>query len=379
MLMDKDLAGASGPRVFADFGKIWLDSRVDLKPTTRACYRSMLNLVNREFGETEPRAVTYLQVVSWISRLAGRDVSASEVRQAHQILNQVMEFAKRLGALGENPAAGVPLPAVVRHARHRYLTILELESLALEIGWWRLGDQPAFPPECAKSTPDFGGQGKFLRRKGRGGYLTQRKTRAGEILRLGKSRGRACGVTSVNYLEILVRLLGYTGLRIGEVLALTPAVIDLERRVLRVERAVSEVSGRQVFGTPKSGRTRAVPVPDFLVRELRELCRVRGGGESFLFATKHGNPLRASNLRLHFDLAAIAIGQSGLHIHDLRHTAATLAVSAGANVKAVQQMLGHSSAALTLDVYADLFEPDLDNIAGALSRMRRAALRRAAA
>ncbi len=52
--------------------------------------------------------------------------------------------------------------------------------------------------------------------------------------------------------------------------------------------------------------------------------------------------------------------------HGLRHTAASLAVSAGANVKAVQRMLGHASAAMTLDVYADLFEDDLDVVAGRL-------------
>ena len=49
--------------------------------------------------------------------------------------------------------------------------------------------------------------------------------------------------------------------------------------------------------------------------------------------------------------------------HDLRHTAASLAVSAGANVKAVQRMLGHAKASMTLDVYADLFDDDLDSVA----------------
>ena len=49
--------------------------------------------------------------------------------------------------------------------------------------------------------------------------------------------------------------------------------------------------------------------------------------------------------------------------HDLRHTAASLAVSAGANVKAVQRMLGHKSAAMTLDTYADLFDDDLADVA----------------
>ncbi len=52
--------------------------------------------------------------------------------------------------------------------------------------------------------------------------------------------------------------------------------------------------------------------------------------------------------------------------HDLRHTAASLAVSAGANVKAVQRMLGHAMASMTLDVYADLFDEDLDSVAANL-------------
>ena len=53
--------------------------------------------------------------------------------------------------------------------------------------------------------------------------------------------------------------------------------------------------------------------------------------------------------------------------HDLRHTAASLAISAGANVKAVQRMLGHASASMTLDTYADLFDDDLDAVAVALN------------
>lgn len=56
-------------------------------------------------------------------------------------------------------------------------------------------------------------------------------------------------------------------------------------------------------------------------------------------------------------------GLEHLTLHDLRHTAASLAVSSGAHVKVVQKMLGHKSAAMTLDTYADLFDGDLDDIA----------------
>ena len=56
-------------------------------------------------------------------------------------------------------------------------------------------------------------------------------------------------------------------------------------------------------------------------------------------------------------------GLAGVTPHDLRHTAASLAIAAGANVKAVQRMLGHASASMTLDVYAALFGDDLDAVA----------------
>ena len=73
-------------------------------------------------------------------------------------------------------------------------------------------------------------------------------------------------------------------------------------------------------------------------------------------------------------LPGATIGLKGLHPHELRHTAASLAVSSGANVKAVQHMLGHARASMTLDVYADLFPDDLDSVAEALDEARRNSL-----
>ncbi len=71
-----------------------------------------------------------------------------------------------------------------------------------------------------------------------------------------------------------------------------------------------------------------------------------------------------------FDKAVTASGVPRTTPHDLRHTAASLAVSAGANVKAVQKMLGHASAAMTLDIYADPFDDDLEAVATALDEAR---------
>ena len=60
---------------------------------------------------------------------------------------------------------------------------------------------------------------------------------------------------------------------------------------------------------------------------------------------------------------------AGLTYHDLRHTAASLMVRSGANVKAIQNQLGHASAAMTLDVYADLFDDDLDEVGAAMDAL----------
>lgn len=60
--------------------------------------------------------------------------------------------------------------------------------------------------------------------------------------------------------------------------------------------------------------------------------------------------------------------------HDLRHSAASFAVSAGASVKGVQNMLGYWSAAMTLDVYSDLFDTDVDDVAERIDAVRRARL-----
>ena len=96
--------------------------------------------------------------------------------------------------------------------------------------------------------------------------------------------------------------------------------------------------------------------------------------DDLVFTSPDGHVLRNTNFRRRvFDPAARQAGVPGLTPHELRHTAASLAVAAGANIKAVQQMLGHASAAMTLDVYAGLFADDLDAVA---ERLDEAVMRR---
>lgn len=150
--------------------------------------------------------------------------------------------------------------------------------------------------------------------------------------------------------------------------------LDMTRRRIDVAEAVSPARGQLVWSTPKSHSSRSVPFPAFLASALIDRCAGRLRDE-LVFVGPDGGVLRSGNFRRRQFAAAVALMQERdpsfpyIAPHDLRHTAASLAVSAGANVKAVQRMLGHASAAMTLDVYADLFDDDLDAVAVALDHI----------
>jgi integrase len=169
--------------------------------------------------------------------------------------------------------------------------------------------------------------------------------------------------------EPLVLLLAYTGLRWGEAVGLRIGDLDLLRRRVTVTCNAVQVGDAIFVGTPKGHKQRTVPLPEFLLPYLVRQCRGRGRDE-LLFPGSDGKHLRRSGGLYWFDRAVKASGVPRTTPHGLRHTAASLAVSAGANVKAVQRMLGHASATMTLDVYADLFDDDLEAVAVALDRSR---------
>lgn len=164
----------------------------------------------------------------------------------------------------------------------------------------------------------------------------------------------------------VISFLAYTGLRWGEMAALRTQHVDLERRRVQVVQSVTEVSGRLVWGTPKTHERRTVPLPRFLADEVAKELVDKAEGD-LVFTAQKGGVLRVRNFRRAvFDRAVTELGFDGFHPHELRHTAASLAIAAGADVKLVQQMLGHKTATLTLDLYGHLFPDRLDDIADRL-------------
>jgi site-specific recombinase XerD len=95
------------------------------------------------------------------------------------------------------------------------------------------------------------------------------------------------------------------------------------------------------------------------------------GTDDRLFTSRDGAVLRNGNFRRDvFDGAARSVDLAGSTPHELKHTAASLAITAGASVKAVQRMLGHASETLTLDRYGHLFGDELDSVAERLDQHR---------
>lgn len=173
----------------------------------------------------------------------------------------------------------------------------------------------------------------------------------------------------------LVLMLAYTGLRWGEATGLRIKHLDMARRRVRVQENAVNVGGRIVVGTPKSHEARSVPFPAFLDAPLALQCAGKNY-ENLIFGNGLVHQPHPDGRRGWF-VSAVAKAQlvdktlPRVTIHDLRHTAASLAVSSGANVRAVQRMLGHASAAMTLDTYADLFDDDLDAVSVALDNAKR--------
>jgi integrase len=174
--------------------------------------------------------------------------------------------------------------------------------------------------------------------------------------------------------RLVVLWLAYTGCRFGEMAALRVGRLALMRRRAVIAESVTVVGGAQVWGTPKGHERREVPIPRFLIDELA--AHVAGkGSDDLVFTGVKGGALRAQVFqRSVLKPAAERLGLAGLHPHELRHTAASLAIASGANVKVVQQMLGHKSATMTLDLYGHLFGDQLDEVADRLDAAARSAV-----
>jgi integrase len=308
-----------------EWAEIWLSAQAHLKATTRERYAGILREhIVPAWGSVRLANVSHADVQAWVSDLATSRRSPSTVRKIHRVLSLILDLAVRDGRLSRNVAEKINLPRPVR-SEQRYLTIEQVEQLANECG---------YPSAFSKHRP----------------YAE-----------------RECETY-----RLLVLFLAYTGVRFGEMAALKVGRLDLPRRRAVIAESVTVVQGKGfVWSAPKTHTRREVPLPAFLAEQLGSLVEGKAREDLVFPSVRSGGPVRATHFRRgHFDAAAKAVGLPGLHPHELRHTAASLAIASGADIKVVQQMLGHSSATMTLDTYGHLFDDRLDEVSNALDRAR---------
>lgn len=113
-----------------------------------------------------------------------------------------------------------------------------------------------------------------------------------------------------------------------------------------------------------TNRVRHVPVPEPVSERLPDELPTEPN--ALVFPSYRGGHLPIEEYRRAFDKGCKAVGIADLVPHGLRHTTASLAISAGANVKVVQRLLGHATAAMTLDRHGHLLSDDLAGVAGLL-------------
>jgi integrase len=300
---------------FGDFAAKWLASTVHLKPSTQVSYEGLLRLHILPWFKKAPLGrIERTHIQQWISELIGRGVGPGTVRNAYRVVARILQEAENARMIARNPARRIPLPKSTREEMH-FLSAEEIGLLADAIN----------------------------------------------------PRHRALILTA-----------GFTGLRWGELAGLRGEHLDLLRGTVDVREALTEAGNGVVRVVPtKTGQRRTVPLPRFLCKVLTEQLAKYPGPDGLVFSSTEGGPLRRNNFYTrHFKPA---LRQAGLdekvRFHDLRHSAASIAIAMGANVKQVQQMLGHTSATVTLDTYSHVFPSLAEQLRKGLDEVYREAVK----
>jgi integrase len=178
--------------------------------------------------------------------------------------------------------------------------------------------------------------------------------------------------------EALYVLAVHTGMRQGELLGLKWRDVDLENATLSVRRTLTKSRGRLLVGEPKTNNSRrTIRLTEPAVRALREhLDRQMEGmqrlgdlyqDEGLVFASEVGTLINPSNLRKRsFARLLKRAGLPKIRFHDLRHTCATLLFGRGIHPKNVQELLGHTNIAITLNIYSHVIPGMGDQTARAM-------------
>ena len=151
---------------------------------------------------------------------------------------------------------------------------------------------------------------------------------------------------------ICFEVLYWTGMREGELLALSPTDIDLDNKLISINRTYQRIEGKDVFTSPKTRKSkRKIPIPDFLCQELSDYIQSR----YMLDADERLFPITKSYLSHEMIRGCKNTGVKKIRIHDIRHSHASLLINQGCDALMLADRLGHEKVSTTLNTYSHLF------------------------
>jgi integrase len=287
----------------------WLASRATVKRRTLESDQGVWrNYIAPRWRHRPVASITTAEVSTWMGELMARGLARSTVTRALATLRSLLAFAVADGRITVNAAAMAKAPTGGQAAREgQMLNLSELAALATA---------------CHGPYAD------------------------------------------------LIMVLGLEGLRWGEVAGLQAGDrVSVPGPGLRLSRTVlaSNGGGALYVDSLKNKRARTVPLIAAVVPIVERWAAGKSPRE-WLFHAPEGGPLRETNWKrsVRWREAVAAIGRPGLRVHDLRHTAASVWLGSGADPKVVQRVLGHGSAAMTMDLYGHLIDQNLWSAAARL-------------
>ncbi|EHB54787.1 integrase family protein [Mycolicibacterium rhodesiae JS60] len=291
----------AGRITVAELAPAWLERKKQI--TAASNYRMLESAwrvhVSPKWGRRQVSSVSIIDIEAWVAQMVRDGRGVTTVLRAHGVLSGILQDAVKARRLAANPARRIEGLPKRVARRHIYLTANDVHRLAVESG----------------------------------------------------THGP------------LVYVLAFCGLRWGEAIALRVRDVEFLKRRLVVHENAVQLGVDHAVGPTKGKQARSVPVPSFVLDELSPLCKDKTA-EDLVFPGPDGKYLpRPKSARGWFSEAVKRAKVQAITPHDLRHTCASLAISGGVNVLALQRMLGHKSAKVTLDTYADLFDTDLDAVA----------------
>ena len=169
---------------------------------------------------------------------------------------------------------------------------------------------------------------------------------------------------------ICFEVLYWTGMREGELLALSPTDIDFDNKLISINRTYQRIGGKDLFTSPKTRKSkRKIPIPDFLCQELSDYIQSR----YMLDADERLFPVTKSYLSHEMIRGCKNTGVKKIRIHDIRHSHASLLINQGCDALVLADRLGHEKVSTTLNTYSHLFPHKQQELVNNLEQLAAAA------